>query len=747
MAFAGFSGVDFNRHGAADVTPCDRDDKAAYRVVVAGPHAAAIHPHAAVSRYAGQLYAVSAALGLTSVAAFGRSHRQAYRTIPQAVRQRGRGEVAPLVVCGLPVVFVKAIGVFVALPSGIAAHHEGVERRRRHARPVGLHGQGPAALDKHGRVLERRGDGVGRTAGVALAGEEAVPVATVREIHGNVHREIRALSRFRDGSTENQVAEEELARVVVGGFDVGLLDVETAVEWQHVGMALPHTAINIRHQARAQMIDAPHGPLLPFAPQPGATVELVVADGVNAQGGVEQTELRPARVELGVGAVVESADVMCPEKTAGVAAGRREVDLEAQYVPVAHRVARELDGMAVVAPSAPAGEALSAQAVASRVVVVELIEPGDVASRRAAHGGVKVVLLPVLPPESHADGVAPAVGVLQEGAHVATVAGVENGYTGARRVDTEVADEGVEHVLMRADAIVRMVVEGDVNLFVAEILNQARGVGDELAVPAVAGPAAREGVSRARSGVLAVPVHVEYKHIHGEVVLFVAAHNVAVVIRRIGPPAAIPRAEHVFTRQGGASAYGSERTQCRLEIRAVDKEIEVLYVRAVASAQPPVAVDVTPAVVYQVPTVAAQQSVHAWHRSAYGVQRHDGAEQIAALRVRQAPAAPLSALGPRHSQVVLSERSAVGVQCQLHGRRREDVFPSLPLEVDVDFARRAVDGEKCGVVQKFCPVGILQPDEVFRDESQAAVAHDERLVRRPDSPCRSQQQAQRPDQA
>lgn len=354
------------------------------------------------------------------------------------------------------------------------------------------------------------------------------------------------------------------------------------------------------------------------------------------------------------------------------------------------------------------------------------------ARRRAAHHGVGIVLLPVQPPEGHAQGVALPVGILHEGVHVAAVAGVEGRDGVPVRVAAQPpAHEVGIHVLVRADAVVRVVVERDVNVLCAQLAEQGAGVGNQFAVPAVARPAPRESVAQAHRRVLAVPVHVEDHDVEREAVLVIAAHQVAIVVRRVGPPAAIPGPVHVAARHGHRAAHGLQRAQRRLVVAAVDEEVEVLHVVAVARGEPAVAVNVGPRVVDEEPAVAAQQAVLPGYGRAHGVHRRHGALQVAALFVRHAPRAAPAVHLERYAQVVLSEGQAVVVILDAHGRRGEHVGAPLARHAHRHVGGTAHHGEVGRVVQELLVPGILHADQVVGDEGETAVADDHRAVLRP----------------
>ena len=207
--------------------------------------------------------------------------------------------------------------------------------------------------------------------------------------------------------------------------------------------------------------------------------------------------------------------------------------------------------------------------------------------------------------------------------------------------------------------------------------------------------------------------------------LVVLARQLAVVAGRVGPPAAVPRAVHVLPRHGNGPGHGLQRAQRGLVVLAVDEEVKVLHVVAVAGGEPAVAPHVGPRVVDEVPPVAAQQALGQGQGAGHGVDRRHRSAQVAALLVRQAPAPLLPAGLEEDAQVVLPERQPVVIILDTHGRRRKHVGAAPARHAVVHLARRAVHGEERRVVEKLLVLGILHAHQVVGDEREAAVAdHD-----------------------
>lgn len=139
-----------------------------------------------------------------------------------------------------------------------------------------------------------------------------------------------------------------------------------------------------------------------------------------------------------------------------------------------------------------------------------------------------------------------------------------------------------------------------------------------------------------------------------------------------------------------------------------------------------VAVDVLARILYEIPSVAAEQSLLACGGAAYSVNRGQGSFQVALLPVGETPVLGFSVHAERHFQVVLSEGEAVVVKFQTHGPCAEHVLAAFLLVLYVDGIFSPHYGKQGGVVQEFLMQGIFQPHQVVRNECEAAVADDKR---------------------
>lgn len=110
-------------------------------------------------------------------------------------------------------------------------------------------------------------------------------------------------------------------------------------------------------------------------------------------------ELYPARQQFAATGFLMASYVMCPEEASGVAARYGKFYLKRQHVPVGVCVAREVERMAVVTPSAPAAVGGATLAVSEAVAVKNLVEPRKCACIGSRYVGIDIVLLPVDPPK------------------------------------------------------------------------------------------------------------------------------------------------------------------------------------------------------------------------------------------------------------------------------------------------------------------------------------------------------------
>ncbi len=309
-----------------------------------------------------------------------------------------------------------------------------------------------------------------------------------------------------------------------------------------------------------------------------------VLGGVQPQDRGEAAELHPADRELvGPHAAPVAADVVAPPAVADVGGRRRELGLELEPLPGDLRVAREADRVPV-RPRAGVprkGQRLLQHletALAGQVVVVvehpQRVDAGDLGP---------VALLPVDPPKVDA--------LLLEVELEDVKVGVEEPPVGAVKPDRlfprRVVVQGLGHLLILVlkgpDAVGRVVVQCHLQATFVQLLHETIRVGEEVAVPAVSGPA---GAVLARDVGL-VPVHVDHANVERDALLLEVVQELDILV---GGVLMVPRPP---VAQGPA---GKDRLTARELIEGLDgslvvpvkgKEVAVDAVRA-ADGDPPV---------------------------------------------------------------------------------------------------------------------------------------------------------------
>ena len=319
---------------------------------------------------------------------------------------------------------------------------------------------------------------------------------------------------------------------------------------------------------------------------------------VQAVDGGEAAELDPAGRHLIVPDPEHvAADVVGPPVVADIGGCRRELGLEAQGVPGGDRVPGEADGRAVARGVGEAGEGYGTAArggaggvgpdgfgragaggsgsvigicaLAPGVQVVHMVEhPQGIQPRDV---GV-AALLPVQPPEVDALLLQGMVGVLQVGGREVLVTDIEGDGLARGRVAAQPAHHGGIGVLVAPDAGSGMEVEGHLHAAVVQGLQEAPGIGEELAVPGVAGPS----VADRRVDVHQVPVHVEHGHREGQVLGRETIHEGQVGLLRVAVVAAPPVAQERPRDQGSGAGEAEEVPQRAAIVLPVAEEVQVV---------------------------------------------------------------------------------------------------------------------------------------------------------------------------
>ena len=216
-----------------------------------------------------------------------------------------------------------------------------------------------------------------------------------------------------------------------------------------------------------------------------------------------------------------------------------------------------------------AGSTIGIRALAPGVQVVHVIEhPQGIQSRDV---GV-TALLPVEPPEVDTLVLQGMVGVLQVGGREVLVADVEGDGLARGRVAAQLARHGGVGLLMAPDAGSGMEVESHLHAAIVQGLQEAPGIGEELAVPGVAGPS----VADRRVDVHQVPVHVEHGHREGQVLGRETIHEGQVGLLRVAVVAAPPVAQERPRDQGSGAGEAEEVPQRAAIVLPVAEEVQVV---------------------------------------------------------------------------------------------------------------------------------------------------------------------------
>ena len=455
--------------------------------------------------------------------------------------------------------------------------------------------------------------------------------------------------------------------------------------------------------------------------QPRLLDQEPVARRVQPQDRREEAELDPARGQLVVAHAEDvAADVVAPPAVADVRGRRGELRLEVERRPRDVRVAGEADRVAVAARAGVAGEGQRAPALAPGVEVVEVVEHPQ---RVDALDARVLALLPVEPPEVHALRLERVVHDLEVGVEERRVGDVE----GDRLVALGIAPERLGHlrvgVLEAAHPVGGMHVERDAQPAAVELGEEALGVGEQLALPAVAGPAGAVAVGHRRDP---VPVHVQHRDRERQLLLLEAVQQLAVGVGAVGVVAAPPVAERPARQHRRAAGDGVERAQRVGVVVAVGEDVEV-GAAAVARADP--------AVVGEHERARVVEGGDPEARDDPGVER-DAAVDVVERPRRAAQVERRLAVAP--DGVVVAD-VALRLHAQPRGRERPAVVGEpqplgddleRPLAVDdleVGDGQVAVDGERRGAVLEAAVVGPLDPHEARGEHGDApALALDDR---------------------
>ena len=205
---------------------------------------------------------------------------------------------------------------------------------------------------------------------------------------------------------------------------------------------------------------------------------------------------------------------------------------------------------------------------------------------------------------------------------------------------------------MGAHAVGGVDVERDGQAALVQLGHEGLGIGEQLAVERVAGPAAAER----RVDVDQVPVHVEHGDAERQVLLGEAVHQLEVLAGAVGVVAAPPVAERVAGEQGLGAGELVERPQRGAVVAAEREHVEVERVRP-AGGDPAVLVEQHRArVVDHRDPVAAEHAVLERDAAVGLVERPRGAAQVVHVQPEAPDAVVVAhpALG-RHRQALGAE--------------------------------------------------------------------------------------------
>ena len=203
----------------------------------------------------------------------------------------------------------------------------------------------------------------------------------------------------------------------------------------------------------------------------------------------------------------------------------------------------------------------------------------------------------------------------------------------ARRVAAERLGHRGVGVLERAHAVGGVDVGRHAQAAAVQLGEEALGVGEQRALPAVAGPARAVLLGHR---VHAVPVHVEHGDGERQALGVEAVHQLEVGVRAVAVVAAPPVAERPAREHGRAAGHGVERLQRGRVVVAVGEHVDV-DAAVLARAHPAVVLEQERARVVERGDAAARDDARLELGPAVDlVQRARGAAQVAGPARRSA---------------------------------------------------------------------------------------------------------------
>ena len=396
----------------------------------------------------------------------------------------------------------------------------------------------------------------------------------------------------------------------------------------------PDQRNSVRGAAVVHRVQVGHEPVAPAqrlahvvfgvrAVHPRLLDEEGVVRGVQPQNRREHAELHPPQRQLIVaGTEHVAADVVAPPPVAGVGGRGGELGLELQRRPGDHRVAGEAHRIPVTARSGVPGEGQRPPPVARGIEEVEMVQHPQRVD--AVHPGV-LALLPVDPPEIDAVVLQTPVQYGEVGLQEGRVGDVERDRLAVRRITAESRGHVGVGVLVRTHSVGRVDVEGDPVAALVQLGEEGLRIGEQCAVPAVAGPAA--AVARV-DVVHAMPVHVEHRDRERQPVGGEAVQQLQVVLGGVGVVAAPPVPQRPARQHRRLAGDGVERVERLLVVMTVGEHVQI-QAAAVARGDPAVVVEEERPRIVQHGETARRH--HAWlqrHRAVGHVQSAGGAAQI-----------------------------------------------------------------------------------------------------------------------
>ena len=311
-----------------------------------------------------------------------------------------------------------------------------------------------------------------------------------------------------------------------------------------------------------------------------------------------------------------------------------------------------------------------------------------------------------------------------------------------------VGHEGGIYLLADADARGRVQVQRGLQLHRVDLVEHAFRIGDQVAVPGVAGPAdalvefvAAQAARGALPGIM--PVHVDDHHVDGQLAAAEFPGQADEFIVGVGPEAAPPVAEHEFGRERHFAGHFREIGQCGLVIVSVGEQVKILHAFFRSGRYPfaPVAVvfdeDVAGAFIHHGPAVTREDAglhrvaVVDVFRTGAAVEGAGRAEQVAGGVEAGMPGDGLAVHLERGFQVVGRE-SVVAPVGQGHGRGLDrQAVPPL-LDGEAGNRQVPVDDGQGGAVLELAGRRPFHPDEAVGQDGEAGIARDDLRLRRRD---------------